>query len=93
VVNLTRALACELAPFGINANAIAPGNVESPMNRHLREGPGAEAWAANNARLTPSGVAFYKPEDIVGTAVFLASSDSDAMHGTTIAVDGGLHAW
>lgn len=93
VVNLTRALACELAPYGINANAIAPGNVESPMNRHLREGPGAEAWAANNARLTPTGVAFYKPDDIVGTAVFLASSDSDAMHGTTIAVDGGLHAW
>lgn len=93
VVNLTRALACELAPYGINANGIAPGNVESPMNRHLREGQGAEAWAANNARLTPTGVAFYKPDDIVGTAVFLASSDSDAMHGTTIAVDGGLHVW
>lgn len=93
VVNLTRALACELAPHRVNVNGIAPGNVESPMNRHLREGPGAEAWAADNARLTPSGVAFYKPNDIVGTAVFLASAEADALHGMTIAVDGGLHAW
>ena len=92
IVNLTRALACELAPHGVNVNGIAPGNVESPMNLHLREGSGAAAWAANNARLTPTGVAFYKPDDIVGTAVFLASSDSDAIQGMTIAVDGGLHA-
>ena len=76
VVNLTRALACELAPHHVNVNGIAPGNVESPMKQNQREGPDAEAWAANNARLTPSGVAFYKPNDIVGTVVFLASAEA-----------------
>ena len=92
VVNLTRALGCELAPHGVNVNAIAPGNVASPMNRHLREGPGAKAWAENNARQTPAGVSFYRPEDITGTALFLATGASDAIFGETIAVDGGLHA-
>ena len=92
VVNLTRALGCELAPHGVNVNAIAPGNVASPMNRHLREGPGAKAWAENNARQTPTGVSFYRPEDITGTALFLATGASDAIFGETIAVDGGLHA-
>ncbi len=93
VVNLTRALACELAADGINVNGIAPGNVESPMNADLREGQAGKEWTARMASLTPSGVGFYTPGDIVGTAVFLASNDSDALHGTTIAADGGWHAW
>lgn len=93
VVNLTRALACELAPHGINVNCIAPGNVESPMNAHLREGEAGKAWTAKMAELTPTGVGFYKPGDIVGTAVFLASEESDAIQGVTISVDGGWHAW
>jgi NAD(P)-dependent dehydrogenase (short-subunit alcohol dehydrogenase family) len=89
-VNLTRAAACELSPFSINVNGIAPGNVETVLNAHLR----ADAdYISRMATMTPSGIAFLKPEDIAGTAVYLASEDSALVHGTTVVVDAGWTAW
>lgn len=89
-MNLTRAAACELSPFGINVNDIAPGNVETAINAHVRKDAD---YVQRMARMTPSGIAFLKPEDIAGTAVYLASSDSDQLHGSTIVVDAGWTAW
>ncbi len=90
--NLTRALATELGKHNINVNSLAPGNVETPMNAHLRT-PGQEAYVNQMRMMTPTGRDFLKPEEMTGAAVFLASDDSTAIHGVTLLVDGGWAAW
>ena len=87
---MTKSLCVELAPFGINVNGLAPGNVATPMNESLRADP---EHRENMRRRTPSGHDFLDPDDMVGCAVFLASSDADTVHGQTIGVDGGWTAW
>jgi len=85
VLGLTRLLANELAPHGINVNAIAPGYMATENTRPLREDP-----VRNRAILEriPAG-RWGAPEDLQGAAVFLASAASEYLHGYTIAVDGG----
>jgi 2-deoxy-D-gluconate 3-dehydrogenase len=85
VMGLTRLLACELAPYKINVNAIAPGYMATDNTKALRENP-----ERNKAILDriPAG-RWGQPEDLQGVAVFLASAASDYMHGYTVAVDGG----
>jgi 2-deoxy-D-gluconate 3-dehydrogenase len=85
VLGLTRLFANELAPHGINVNAIAPGYMATENTRPLREDP-----IRNQAILEriPAG-RWGSPEDLQGAAVFLASAASRYMHGYTIAVDGG----
>jgi 2-deoxy-D-gluconate 3-dehydrogenase len=85
VLGLTRLLANELAPHGINVNAIAPGYMATENTRPLREDP-----VRNQAILAriPAG-RWGTPEDLQGAAVFLASAASQYLHGYTIAVDGG----
>ena len=85
VLGLTRALANEWAPLGINVNAIAPGYMDTSNTAALRADE-----ERNNAILAriPAGH-WGVPEDLGGPAVFLASRASDYMHGHTLAVDGG----
>lgn len=92
LVNLTRALAVEIGRYNINVNSIAPGNIATPLNAHLR-GPDMGAYVDQMRALTPTGRDFLDPEELTGTAVYLASEDSDAVHGVTIAVDAGWSAW
>jgi len=66
VVNLTRALAVELGKEKININAIAPDNVATPLNAHVRKDP---EWVAMMERLTPTGIGFLDPQDLTGAAV------------------------
>jgi 2-dehydro-3-deoxy-D-gluconate 5-dehydrogenase len=85
VAGLTRAMANELAPDGIQVNAIAPGYIatnntaalqaDETRNRQIMERIPAGRWG--------------RPEDIAGAAVFLASSASDYVTGHILAVDGG----
>jgi NAD(P)-dependent dehydrogenase (short-subunit alcohol dehydrogenase family) len=91
VVNLTKALAAELARENINVNSIAPGNVAMSINAHLR-GPGHEAYEGRMSSRTPTGRSFMDPEDLVGAAVFLASEDSKGIHGAILMVDDGWAA-
>ncbi|GGX29585.1 hypothetical protein GCM10007242_40200 [Pigmentiphaga litoralis] len=89
IVQMVRALALELAPVGIQINAIAPGNTATPMNAGLRADP--RAMAAISAS-TPSGRPFSAVEDIAAIALFLASDDSRAMHGSCLLADEGVSA-
>lgn len=92
VVNLTRALAVEIGKHNINVNSLAPGNIATPLNAHLR-GPDMAPYIAQMQAMTPTGRDFLQPEELTGTAVYLASEDSNATHGVTIAVDAGWSAW
>jgi glucose 1-dehydrogenase len=83
---LARNLAIELAPFGITVNNIAPGAIETPINKKLLNDPAKLGELLEKIPLRRLG----KPEDVAGLAAFLASSDADYVTGTTYFVDGGL---
>ncbi len=83
---LTRQLALELAPRGITVNAVAPGTVETELNRVARADPG---WHADKLRRIPAGRT-GRPEDVAGAILFLCSELAGYVTGTTLAVDGGL---
>jgi 2-dehydro-3-deoxy-D-gluconate 5-dehydrogenase len=85
VMGLTRIMANELAPLGINVNAIAPGYMSTELTAPLRDD---EKRNAEILGRIPAG-RWGTPEDLQGAVVFLASRASDYMHGYTIAVDGG----
>ena len=94
IVNLTKALACELGEHGITINAIAPGPVETPINAVFEfDNPKGDAHRAWLRDRTPSRVDFFKTEDVTGTVLFLASDDARAVNGVTIPIDGGWSAW
>ena len=82
---LTRSMAAEWARFNIQANSIGPGYILTEMNTALIENPEFDAWVkASN----PAG-RWGKPEELVGTAVYLASNASNYVNGQIIYVDGG----
>jgi len=85
VGQLTKALANEWAPHGINVNAIVPGYLTTEMTRALREDPDRNAAILERI---PAG-RWGRPEDLGGAVVFLASPASDYVHGHLLAVDGG----
>ncbi len=83
---MTRDLAIELAPLGITVNNIAPGAIETPINKKLLADPKLLDPLLANIPLRRLG----QPEDVANLAVFLASPQSDYITGTTLFVDGGL---
>lgn len=89
IVMMTRSLAAELAPDGININAIAPGNTATPMNQSVRSDDQAiEAMR----RITPSGNPFSDSADIASIALFLLSEAARPVHGATWLADEGVAA-
>ncbi len=89
---LTRSLALELAPHGININAIAPGNTATPMNEAMRTDPAQAGFLESLKKATPSSRIFSQPEDIAELAYFLTTQAAQAMHGSTLLMDEGLSA-
>lgn len=85
IANLTRALANEWAPLGINVNAIAPSYYTTELTGAIRENE--ERSTALLARI-PAG-RYGEPEDLKGAVVLLASRAGDFIHGTVLPVDGG----
>lgn len=85
IANLTRSFANEWAVHGVNVNAVAPGYVSTDNTAALRADSGRTAQLM--ARV-PVG-RWLHPDEIAAPVVFLASDAASAIHGTTIAVDGG----
>ncbi len=86
VRNFTRVLALELAEEGINVNNIAPGMILTPMNQEAIDDQQTRKEQVQHIPMKRAG----RPEEIAKVAVFLASSDSDYVTGSTYVIDGGL---
>lgn len=85
IIGMTRALANELGGDGVRVNAIMPGSVETEVPRDTVTPEQARAIVGRQALAQR-----LRPEDIVGTAVFLASDESALMTGQSVVVDGGV---
>lgn len=86
VSQLTKALANEWAPHGVNVNAVAPGYVKTALNRHIWHDDPTRGEAVLG-RL-PAG-RWGEPADVGGAVVFLSAAASDYVHGVVLPVDGG----
>jgi gluconate 5-dehydrogenase len=94
---LTKQLASEYGPFGVTVNAIGPNITMTPMMVPVFEKRAADAGVDVDTYLKQQGQGnpmrrMGMPEDLVGTAVFLASAASDFMTGNILYPDGGLTA-
>jgi NAD(P)-dependent dehydrogenase (short-subunit alcohol dehydrogenase family) len=87
IVSMTRALALDLAQYGIRVNAIAPGTTDTAQPRY----GATEAELVERARTLPLG-RIAQPEEIATVAVFLASDAASYMIGQTVHVNGGTLA-
>jgi NAD(P)-dependent dehydrogenase (short-subunit alcohol dehydrogenase family) len=85
VIMLTKSMALELGPLGINVNAIAPGIIETEMTEEMLKDPKTIQGFLSKIPLGRTG----KAEDIAGAALFLSSELSNYMTGETVVVDGG----
>jgi gluconate 5-dehydrogenase len=85
---LTHTMVAEWAVHNIQANAIGPGYMATEMNQALIDNPTFDAWVKQRTPAKRWG----QPEELVGAAIFLASSASNFVQGQTIYVDGGILA-
>ena len=88
VAQLTKSLAIAFAADGIRVNAIAPGWIETPLTRSLRDDPARNQAIVDRTALKRWG----RPDDLVGAALFLASPLSAYVTGIILPVDGGYLA-
>jgi 2-deoxy-D-gluconate 3-dehydrogenase len=87
IAQMTKCLCNEWAARGVNVNAIAPGFMETGLNKHIINGKNPERHAKIAERI-PAG-RWGTPDDTKYLAVFLASSASDYLHGAIVPCDGG----
>jgi glucose 1-dehydrogenase len=86
LLNLTRALALELAPRKINVNSIAPGMIVTPMNQADIDDPAKRKADEETIPLKRAG----RPEEVAELALFLVSAAGDYVTGSSYVIDGGL---
>ena len=85
VRQMTISMAAELAPHGINVNAVAPGTTETEMTRESLSTPEGRAWQLARIPLGRVG----QPEDIAAVVLFLCSPEASYITGHTLVADGG----
>ncbi|WP_296994861.1 SDR family oxidoreductase [Thalassospira sp. UBA1131] len=83
---LTKAMAAEWAEHGLQANAIGPGYMLTDMNEALTSNPEFDAWVKGRTPARRWG----KPEELIGTAIYLCSDASNYVNGQIIYADGGM---
>ena len=83
---LTKAMAAEWGELGIQANAIGPGYIVTEMNTALLEDPQFDAWVKGRTPMRRWGL----PQELAGTAIYLASDASNYVSGQIIYADGGM---
>lgn len=88
VANLTKGMATDWAPHGLQVNAIAPGYFDTPLNAALVQDKEFSAWLAKR---TPAG-RWGQLEELIGASIFLSSEASSFVNGHTLFVDGGITA-
>ena len=86
--NLTKAMTADWAKHNIQVNGIGPGYFVTEMTQVLKDDAEFDSWLTER---TPAG-RWGEPKELVGTAIFLASSASDFVNGQIIYVDGGILA-
>lgn len=89
VVNFTRAIAAEVGPHGVRANAVCPAVTDTPMPRSGRTD---EEWAELEERMAQQYPLrrLGRPEDIANAMLYLASDEADWVTGHALVVDGGF---
>ncbi|TLS36913.1 SDR family NAD(P)-dependent oxidoreductase [Pseudalkalibacillus caeni] len=85
VINFTKALAAELAQYGIRSNSVSPGFVETPLTEEGLKNQKVEEAIKRNTALGRVG----RPEEIANIIAFIASSEASYMTGSDVLVDGG----
>lgn len=85
---LTKAMATEWGKYSINVNAIGPGYFLTDLTQKLADDPEFDAWVKKEVPLARWG----NPEELIGTAIYLASEASSYVNGFTVYVDGGWQA-
>jgi NAD(P)-dependent dehydrogenase (short-subunit alcohol dehydrogenase family) len=88
IEGMSKALALDLAPFGIRSNTIAPTFIETPMTQPFLSDPAFRSSVLDKIKLGRLG----RVEDLMGAVVFLASDASALMTGTSLVIDGGWTA-
>ena len=88
IEGLTKAMAVELAPFGIRVNSLAPTYIETPLTKPFFADP---KFRADTLQRIPLG-RIGQPEEVAGAAVFLASTAASLITGTSLVIDGGYTA-
>lgn len=88
VGNLTKGMATDWAPYGLNVNAIAPGYFDTPLNAALVSDADFTAWLEKR---TPTG-RWGQLEELIGAGIFLSSDASTFVNGHILYVDGAISA-